>query len=337
MYQVNSTYSDQQKQQQMVFATSSTPSPPPTVMPFLGCVGNACNSGNDGNNILQSIPSMMPSSVSSGPSSSATSSFFNFGNLFRSDNGGSSSGGGNRGNGIVTDSATNTNSVVDDVAMDCTDTSATDNTTITASSIASYNNTQHDEADQVGARELQLLTPKQRERLFEEIHGVIDIQDENPEFITKVLEQLDDELSKIRDKSEYSRALFLSPRYVKDNKFRLMFLRATSFHPKNAAKRMVTHFKHKAELFGLEKVAKTITLEDLQEDEYNVKALRAGGTIFLSQTDSAGRPITLALRNRNNLKSYRHEFRAQWYSGKKKTNCCSSQKSILRLRLFCNL
>ena len=45
MYQVNSTYSDQQKQQQMVFATSSTPSPPPTVMPFLGCVGNACNNG----------------------------------------------------------------------------------------------------------------------------------------------------------------------------------------------------------------------------------------------------------------------------------------------------
>lgn len=170
-----------------------------------------------------------------------------------------------------------------------------------------------DEADQVGARELGMLTPSQRERLFEEIHGIIDVHEEDPTFISKCLLDVDEELSKIRDKSAYSRALFLAPRYVKDDNFRLMFLRATNFHPKHAAKKIVSHFKFKAELFGLTKVAKTITLDDLDEAD-DMIALRSGGTIFLSETDSAGRPITLAYRTKNNLKSYKSEFRAQWYS-----------------------
>ena len=86
--------------------------------------------------------------------------------------------------------------------------------------------------------------------MHEEIHGIVDIPDEEPEFVENCLKQMDDEIQKIKKRAAYNKAHFLAPTKVKCPEFRLMFLRATSFDPRAAAKRVVMHFQNKAELFG---------------------------------------------------------------------------------------
>ena len=93
-----------------------------------------------------------------------------------------------------------------------------------------------DGADHVGARELGLLTPQQRERLYEEIHGVLDYKEEDPAFVADCLDRMETEILKVRERSAYNRAIFLAPCRFKDPSFRIMFLRATMFDPRLAAK-----------------------------------------------------------------------------------------------------
>ena len=108
--------------------------------------------------------------------------------------------------------------------------------------------------DPIMTRELGKLTPDEREKLYEEIHGIVNIPDEEPEFVERCLSQMEDEIQKIKKRAAYNKAHFLAPTKVKCRDFRLMFLRGTSFDPRAAAKRIVTHFHNKAELFGKQNV-----------------------------------------------------------------------------------
>ena len=67
-------------------------------------------------------------------------------------------------------------------------------------------------ADSAVSRELTQLTQQQRERLFDEIHGVHDKIDEDPVFVETCLAQMDDEIQKVRERSAYNKAMFLAPR-----------------------------------------------------------------------------------------------------------------------------
>ena len=83
-----------------------------------------------------------------------------------------------------------------------------------------------------------------------------------------------------------------------------MFLRSCQFDVKFAALRMVGYFEKKAELFGVDKLAKDITLGDLEEPDR--KALEAGGVQVLPSRDRAGRLVTFfspALLKRHNVES----------------------------------
>jgi hypothetical protein len=143
------------------------------------------------------------------------------------------------------------------------------------------------------AQELNQLTLREREQVYEDIHGVSKIIDEDPEFLEHCLLQMDMEFRRLkkhkRQTSAYESALFLAPRLVMGRDFRLMFLRAESFDPKKALNRMVKHFESKLELFGFDKLVKPITQEDLHEDAKD--ALRVGILQPLPAKDRSGRTI----------------------------------------------
>ena len=97
-----------------------------------------------------------------------------------------------------------------------------------------------DDLDAVLAKDLAQLSMQQRERVLEDIHGVLPVKNEDPKFVHDCLVQVEHEISQMKHKEYYSKALFLAPSRVKDDAFRLMFLRATDFDPIRAAKMIVT-------------------------------------------------------------------------------------------------
>jgi hypothetical protein len=66
------------------------------------------------------------------------------------------------------------------------------------------------------------------------------------------------------------------------------------------------HFQHKLDLFGIEKLAKRITLDDLDEDDK--AALLSGSVHMLRQKDRSGRTVSFSIQER----SY-NQIRAMWY------------------------
>jgi hypothetical protein len=145
--------------------------------------------------------------------------------------------------------------------------------------------------DKVLAQEVHNLSLQERNRVYEEIHGVAEPLKEDPEFVAQQLSEFDVQLSTIQNKPAYDIAFQQSPEYVHDRKFRLMFLRDTEFDAHKAAQKLVNHFEVKMELFGREKLAQNITLDDL--DENDLIYLRSGATQILPSTDRAGRQIVL--------------------------------------------
>jgi hypothetical protein len=147
--------------------------------------------------------------------------------------------------------------------------------------------------DQIIAQELHNLSLKDRNRVYEEIHGVAERLQEDPELVAQRLSQFNLFLfSEIRNKSAYSSAFQQSPEYVNDPAFRLMFLRSTDFDAYRAAQKVVDHFELKLELFGFEKLARNITLDDL--DQKDLECLKSGMIQILPIKDRAGRPIFFA-------------------------------------------
>jgi hypothetical protein len=144
------------------------------------------------------------------------------------------------------------------------------------------------------AQELHSLSIQERERVYDEIHGVAKSAGETPELVDTKLESLEFELKKIKVKPAYERALFLSPRFVMDRDFRIMFLRADHFDAEKAAVRMVNYFHYKNELFGEEKLVKNITLEDLTPDDKD--EIMSGSFQFVPKKDRCGRPICFVMQ-----------------------------------------
>jgi hypothetical protein len=143
--------------------------------------------------------------------------------------------------------------------------------------------------DKVLAQEVHNLSLQERNRVYEEIHGVAEPLQEDPEFVAQRLSEFEWHLSTIRNKPAYDFAMQQSPEYVNDRNFRLRFLRSTEFDAHKAAQKIVNHFEFKMELFGQEKLAQNITLDDLNEKD--LIYLRSGAIQILPITDRAGRPI----------------------------------------------
>ena len=91
--------------------------------------------------------------------------------------------------------------------------------------------------------ELNQMSVKDRERVFEDIHGVSAEVVETPELVETGLLLLEQQVNSISNKNAYNLAATQNWAYVNDRKLRLMFLRAERFDATKAANRMVGFFQ----------------------------------------------------------------------------------------------
>ncbi len=147
------------------------------------------------------------------------------------------------------------------------------------------------ETEALFAAELSRLSMQERDEVLQDIHGVSDIQQEDPIFVQRCFDDLEEALSLIpvMDKMAYLQARDLDESYVSNKDFLLMFLRANSFDIKSSASRIASFFDVKLSLFGPEKLAKDITYYDLDEDD--IQCLESGYAQILPGRDRAGRVI----------------------------------------------
>ena len=143
------------------------------------------------------------------------------------------------------------------------------------------------------ARQMSQLSMPEREASLYDIHGVSEMVQETPDFVFQKLQELDAALSAIEapSKQAYTQALELDPAYAMSEGLRLKFLRADTFDPVEAAKRMVRHFETKFKLFGAEKLTKELGVEDLSPEDQEV--IESGWLTLLPLRDTAGRLIVV--------------------------------------------
>jgi hypothetical protein len=165
------------------------------------------------------------------------------------------------------------------------------------------------ETEALFAAELSKLSMQERDEVLYDIHGVSDVQDEDPAFVQRCFEDLDDAISllPVFDKMAYNQARDLDEAYVENEDFVLMFLRASSFDIKYAASRIVAFFEAKLELFGPEKLTKDINYDDLDEDD--IKCLESGYAQILPGRDRAGRAILCMMPMIRKYRSLRNRVR----------------------------
>jgi hypothetical protein len=161
--------------------------------------------------------------------------------------------------------------------------------------------------DALIAREMNQLSMEERNTIYSDIHGVADIVKEAPGFINFQLLQLETELSKIKTKTAYDLAKSLSADYVNDPKFRLMFLRASSFDVNAAAAQMARFFDEKLELFGAEKLTKDIEWSDLDDDD--IEVVETGWFQVLPEKDRSGRIIACSFPRLQSFRTARSMVR----------------------------
>ncbi|CAJ1960048.1 unnamed protein product [Cylindrotheca closterium] len=167
------------------------------------------------------------------------------------------------------------------------------------------------EVDSLVARDMNALSSKDREQILHDIHGIADFPDEDPQMLQAKLDELDAAIKAIPQKAAYDRALAASESYVNDRSFRLKFLRADRLDPQRAGRRMVNFFDYKKELFGPEKLVKSIVMDDLNYDDMAV--IQNGHMQFLPERDMAGRIIFCNIQSLQRCASDTNLLRAVYY------------------------
>ncbi len=164
----------------------------------------------------------------------------------------------------------------------------------------------HPEADALVVKELSQLTVGEREGIEEEIHGVGgDIIEETQEMITECLARMQKEIDLCRKKSAYEQALFLSPHYVHDREFRLLFLRAEKFEASAAARRFIKYFDAKLFFWGQDLLCRDCTWNDLSEDDRS--AVNTGSIWFSDKQDQSGRTIVWLCQKLEKFTNYKNQ------------------------------
>jgi len=147
------------------------------------------------------------------------------------------------------------------------------------------------EIDALICKEMNELSLQERERTFDEIHGVHPIVNETPELIPLAIQQFQWTISQIQHKPAYLLAREQSESYVTSPQFALMFLRSTSFDVPTAAQKCVDYCQGKLDLFGVDTLTRSVHLSDLDGDD--LACLKSGAYQMLNTRDSAGRCVIL--------------------------------------------
>lgn len=142
--------------------------------------------------------------------------------------------------------------------------------------------------------EYEALTPTELVDVEDERFGLLDEIEETPDLVSRSLIAMEEAIENMNEKEEYETALFICPEHIHDENFRLAFLRADRFNATAAAKRMVTYWKRKVELFGTEIAFKPgSSIFDLSEDD--MLTFAKGGIQILPNRDEFGRKIVYML------------------------------------------
>lgn len=152
------------------------------------------------------------------------------------------------------------------------------------------------------AQQMNEMSVREREKRFEEIHGVPRIIEETPEMIASALKTFHEHVASVADKRWYDHALILNRRYVESVRFRIMFLRAEMFNVARAVTRMLLFLEKKAKFFGADTIGRPLRLSDL--DGETLKVLQSGDLQILPFRDRAGRPVILQIGPHCGTKSY---------------------------------
>eukprot|EP00980_Cylindrotheca_fusiformis_P006535 scaffold1384_cov116-Cylindrotheca_fusiformis.AAC.13 len=155
------------------------------------------------------------------------------------------------------------------------------------------------------------LSFKERQTVQEDLHGVSERISEDVNQMEIWLSQLDRHLNEIKNGRAYEIAEEMSPTYVSDRDFRVMFLRAQRYNPKAAAGQMIKFFDLKLKLFSKDKLVKDITLNDLDDDDK--ECLQNGSCQVLRRPDAARRPILFSIQGLRSYKNIKNEIRARFY------------------------
>jgi hypothetical protein len=150
--------------------------------------------------------------------------------------------------------------------------------------------TMEEDPSSILAKEMTVLSIKERESVFHDLHGVAEPIKEEPELISKSVAELDVEIANAPNRKAYEQANMIDPEYVHRLEFRLMFLRSERFDVKRTSSRLLRHFEIKLQLFGPDCLAREIRYEDLNEGA--VECLKRGYFQVLPLRDRTGRALT---------------------------------------------
>jgi len=186
------------------------------------------------------------------------------------------------------------------------------------------------------ARELNNLSQSEREDVFNDIHGVPSLIVEESNYLQEKYRQFENALARELAREEeinteergslceaYKQALLIDPSYVQDSDLRLAFLRAESFDHVRTARRYLTFFREKLELFGPSLLCRKITLRDL--DSADLRVLESGRLQLLPQRDKAGRKILCKVENSDEAE---HSISVVRHVSTKRFLCVLSQQFI---------
>eukprot|EP00934_Nitzschia_sp_Nitz4_P005604 Nitzschia sp. Nitz4//scaffold44_size153857//42605//46236//NITZ4_002709-RA/size153857-augustus-gene-0.2-mRNA-1//1//CDS//3329552121//5594//frame0 len=170
-----------------------------------------------------------------------------------------------------------------------------------------------DLAEKILAEELQKLTLAEHEEAVFDVHGIAQTHNQDPPNVDTYLEQLEQEIQKIRNKQSYVHAKYINPDYVSNRTFRLMFLRCDRFDVKLAAQRIVFHFQIKENMFGGgDIIGREVRLSDLTNVEMGI--LESGFMQVVPTRDAAGRTVfTMSPVIRPPGTPWISVYRAMWY------------------------
>jgi len=166
------------------------------------------------------------------------------------------------------------------------------------------------EVDDLLSEAFNELTFEERQRQQEVLHGVDDNIAVEATCINSALQELDNHLLRIKRGSAYEIAERMDPEYVSARAFRVMFLRGNEYNAKKSASQMLRFFEMKQKLFGVEKLVKDITLEDLDEDD---RASLNTGWLHLHGKDRSGRVVYIQFSGLRAFKDLRNELRGKFY------------------------
>lgn len=102
----------------------------------------------------------------------------------------------------------------------------------------------------------------------------------------------------------------MDPLYVRARVFRVMFLRANQYDAIASAYNMLRFFEMKRQIFGVKKLVKDITLEDLDEDD--IAALKTG-YFQLAGKDRSGRTLNINFPGLRGNMALQNELRMRYY------------------------